>query len=144
MIGKTMTALLAAAGLVVAGCQMWSDTSGSLTPDKKMSARAEVNTMASDTLVRLNTLRPGSRKTVENAAGYAVFTNYGVQIFAVGGGVGKGVAVNSRTKSRTFMRMAEAQAGIGLGARKLQLVWVFDTEQKFNDFINKEIGRAHV
>jgi len=137
MSGKTMTLLLMAAGLTMAGCQSTADTSTSMAPDQKAQARAQVNTMASDTLARLDSLRPGARRTVENAAGYAVFSNYGMQILVIGGGAGKGVAVNNRTKGQTFMRMVEAQAGLGLSARKLQLVWVFDTEQKFNDFVNK-------
>jgi lipid-binding SYLF domain-containing protein len=60
-----------------------------------------------------------------------------MQVLVVGGGAGKGVAVNNRTRGQTYMRMVEGQAGLGLSARKLQLVWAFDTEQKFNDFVNK-------
>lgn len=137
MCGKVMTILLTAAGLALAGCQAWNDTTGSSTPDQKAQARSEMNVKASETLARLDSLRPGARRSVESAAGYAVFTNYGLQIVTLGGGVGRGVAVNTRTGSRTYMRMVEAQAGIGLGARKIQLVWVFDSEKKLNDFINK-------
>jgi len=137
MCGKVTTMLLTAAGLAVAGCQAWNDTSGSTTAEQKAQARSEMNVKANDALTRLDSLRPGARRTVENAAGYAVFTNYGLQVFVGGGGVGRGVAVNTRTGSRTYMRMVEAQAGFGLGARKIQLVWVFDSEQKLNDFINK-------
>jgi lipid-binding SYLF domain-containing protein len=142
MSGKTMTALLLAAGLSVAGCQTGSGVSGGLTPDKKTQARTEVNTMASDTLARLYALIPSTRKTVETSAGYAVFSNYGMQILVVGGGAGKGVAVNNRTKDQTFMRMVEGQAGLGVSVRKLQLVWVFDTEARFNDFVNNGLTGA--
>ncbi len=137
MSGKTMRVLVLVVGLTMAGCQAWNDTSGNTTPDKRAQTRSEINTVASDTLTRLDSLRPGSRRTVENAAGYAVFSNYGVQLFVAGGGAGSGVAVNNRTKSQTFMKMVQGQAGFGLGARKIQLVWVFDSEQKLNDFINK-------
>jgi len=34
------------------------------------------------------------------------------------------------------MRMAEIQAGLGWGAKKFQLVWVFENEKALNDFIN--------
>jgi lipid-binding SYLF domain-containing protein len=137
MRGKAIIVLFAAAGLALGGCQGWNETSETPTPDKKMQTRAEVNGMANGVLARLDSVRPGTRRSVENAAGYAVFTNYGLQVGVLGGGVGRGVAVNPRTGGRTYMRMVEAQAGIGLSARKLQLVWVFDTESKLNDFVNK-------
>lgn len=135
MRGMMMTVVLAAAGLCVAGCQTGSGASGGLTPEKTTQARTEVNTMASDTLARLYALIPSARKTVETSAGYAVFSDFGMQILVVGGGAGKGVAVNNGTKSQTFMRMVEAQAGLGVSARKLRLIWVFDTEARFNHFV---------
>jgi len=38
-----------------------------------------------------------------------------------GGGSSKGIAVNNKTKALTYMRMAEVQAGLGIGAKKFQL-----------------------
>jgi lipid-binding SYLF domain-containing protein len=35
------------------------------------------------------------------------------------------------------MRMAEVQAGIGFGIKKFRLVWVFETQGAFDDFVNK-------
>lgn len=34
------------------------------------------------------------------------------------------------------MKMAEIQAGLGVGVRKFQLVWVFETDKALNDFIS--------
>ena len=36
----------------------------------------------------------------------------------------------------TYMKMAEIQAGLGFGAKKFQVVWVFETEKALNDFVN--------
>jgi lipid-binding SYLF domain-containing protein len=38
--------------------------------------------------------------------------------------------------------MVEAQAGLGLGARKFRLVWVFETASAYDTFVNKgwELG----
>ena len=44
--------------------------------------------------------QPSARKAVESAAGYAAFSNFGMKIFVAGGGSGKGVAVNNKTKAR--------------------------------------------
>lgn len=104
--------------------------------------RAEVKKAANDALAAVYKVRPAARKAVESAAGYAAFSNFGVKILLAGSGTGKGVAVNNKTKATTYMRMAELQAGLGFGIKKFHLVWVFDTEQALNKFVNSgwEIG----
>ena len=59
-----------------------------------------------------------------------------MKIFVAGGGSGKGIAVNNKTKALTYMKMAEIQAGIGLGVKKFQIVWVFETDKALSDFVN--------
>jgi len=34
------------------------------------------------------------------------------------------------------MKMLEVQAGLGIGIKKFRLVWVFENQKDFNDFIN--------
>ena len=108
----------------------------------KEQKRADVRKMAKDTLSRLYKVQPSAKKSVESAAGYAVFSNFGMKIFFVGGGSGKGIAVYNKTKKETFMKMVEAQAGLGLGAKKFRLVWVFESQGNLDSFINSgwELG----
>jgi lipid-binding SYLF domain-containing protein len=105
-------------------------------------SRAEVRKAAQQALAALYKAQPSARKAVESAAGYAAFSNFGMKILVAGGGSGKGVAVNNKTKAATYMRMAEIQAGLGFGIKKFQLVWVFETEKALNDFVNSgwELG----
>ena len=93
-------------------------------------------------LEKLYAARPDARKTVEESYGYATFSNVGVKIFFAGSGTGRGVAVNNKSGEKTFMNMAELQAGLGLGVKKFLLVWVFASEKTFNTFVNSgwEIG----
>ncbi len=108
----------------------------------KEQKRADVRKMAKDTLSRLYKVQPSAKKAVESAAGYAVFSNFGMKIFVVGGGSGKGIAVNNKTKKEAFMKMVEVQAGLGWGAKKFRLVWVFENQGKLDSFINSgwELG----
>lgn len=99
-------------------------------------ARVETREMARDTLQALYRDRPAARQGIEKAAGYAVFSNFGMKILVAGGGTGQGVAVNNATRREVFMRMAEVQAGLGFGVKKYRLVWVFETQDAFNKFIN--------
>ncbi len=65
-----------------------------------------------------------------------------MKIFFAGGGSGKGVAVNNATKKRTYMKMIEVQAGLGMGIKKFRLVWVFEKQKDLDAFVNSgwEIG----
>lgn len=102
----------------------------------KEQKRADVRKMAGDTLSRLYKVQPSTKKAVEGAAGYAVFSNFGLKVLLVGSGSGKGIAVNNKTKKETFMKMLEVQAGLGLGAKKFRLVWVFENHGVMNSFID--------
>lgn len=99
-------------------------------------ARQDVRTVAQETLRMLYNDQPAARQAVENAAGYAVFSNFGMKILVAGGGSGKGLAINNKTREEIFMRMAEVQAGLGFGVKKFRLVWVFQTQEAFNNFVN--------
>jgi lipid-binding SYLF domain-containing protein len=108
----------------------------------KAEEQAEVRKAAQSALAAVYKAAPGARKQAEKAAGYAAFSNFGMKILLAGSGTGKGIAVNNKTKATTYMKMAELQAGLGFGVKKFQLLWIFDTEQALNTFVNSgwEIG----
>ena len=102
----------------------------------KAEEQAEVRKAAQDALAAVYSAQPSARKAVESAAGYAAFSNFGMKILVAGGGSGKGIAVNNKTKAAVYMKMAEIQAGLGFGVKKFQVVWVFETDKALSDFIN--------
>jgi lipid-binding SYLF domain-containing protein len=103
---------------------------------KKEKAQKEIRAMAQDTLQRLYKADPRTVPAVKHAAGYAVFSNLGIKILVAGSGNGKGLAVNNKTKRETFMKMIELQAGLGMGVKKFQVVFVFDNEKALDSFVN--------
>ena len=117
-------------------------TPGMVLAASKEASRAEVRKAAQEALNAVYKAQPSARAAVESAAGYAAFSNFGMKILFAGGGSGKGIAVNNKTQATTYMKMAEVQAGLGFGAKKFQLVWVFETEKALNSFVNSgwEIG----
>ena len=102
----------------------------------KAKEQAESRKAGQSALAAVYKAAPSARKAVESAAGYAAFSNFGMKILVAGGGSGKGIAVNNKTKATTYMKMAEVQAGLGFGVKKFQLVWVFETEAALANFIN--------
>lgn len=98
--------------------------------------RAEIDKAAAKVLKELYALQPGARKVVESAAGHAVFSNFGMKIFFAGGGTGKGYAIDNASQKKSYMKMVELQAGLGLGIKKFGLVWVFTGRKQFDEFVN--------
>lgn len=102
----------------------------------KDKARKETQKMAQDTLKRLYKNSPSAKSAVENAYGYAVFDNFGMKIFFFGGGKGHGIAINNKTGDKIYMKMVEAQAGLGIGGKAFAVIMIFENKQVFDSFIN--------
>jgi len=100
----------------------------------KMEQRQHIRDISETTLLKLYSLQPNARSYVENAAGYGVFGNWGVKILFIGGGTGKGMAVNNSNNHETFMNMVAGTVGFGLGAKTYNIVFIFETEKALNDF----------
>jgi lipid-binding SYLF domain-containing protein len=98
--------------------------------------KADLRKMANETLTRLYKTQPSAEKAIAKSAGYAVFSSFGMKIFVAGGGTGKGIAVDNKTKKETFMKMVEVQAGLGMGVKKFRLIWVFEKHGDLDKFIN--------
>ncbi len=109
--------------------------------------RAYVRTMRSDALADFYRANPGLRSRVHNAAGYAVFSDVSVKIFVVATGQGYGLAVDNRTGRETFMRMASAGGGVGMGIKDLRALFVFHDRNALRTFIEEGLefgGQAEV
>ncbi|MGE0824983.1 MAG: YSC84-related protein [Candidatus Binatia bacterium] len=98
--------------------------------------RSEIRSMAKHALARLYRAKPKARRAIQSAAGYAVFSNFGMKIFLFGGGSGKGMVHNNRTKKVTFMKMIELQGGLGFGANKFYEIFVFSTDRALQSFVS--------
>ncbi len=138
---KTLPAL---ATLIFAGFVLAATANASLfkkdeSPDEQ---RAEIREIRDQTLAELYEDQPAAKGVIESAAGYAVFSNFGIKILVAGGGSGAGVAVVNNSGQETFMKMAEVQAGLGFGVKKFRLIWVFVNQADLDSFINSgwEIG----
>lgn len=99
--------------------------------------RAKIRKTSEEVLQRLYAAQPGAKDTIANAKGYATFSKWGLTLGALGGGIGKGLAVQQPDGKETFMRYVEGSAGLGFGIKKYDLVFVFDTEKAYSDFVNK-------
>jgi lipid-binding SYLF domain-containing protein len=104
--------------------------------DKKVKEQKDVRNVSQKILQQLYKADPAARAAVEKSAGYAVFNNMGVKILFAGSGKGKGIAVDNKSKKETFMKMLELQAGLGIGVKKFNVIFVFDNNKVLNSFVN--------
>jgi lipid-binding SYLF domain-containing protein len=100
---------------------------------KAAATRQEVDENAQETLEELFEENPDAKKLYNEAAGYAVFSGTKAG-FVVSGGGGVGVAVDKKTGQRTYMKMGSAGVGLAFGARRFDLVILFETPKHLASF----------
>ena len=80
---------------------------GAAFADKAEQERKDIQKIEHDTLAKLYSVQPSAKGTIDGAAGYAVFSNFGMKILVAGSGSGKGVAVNRKTGQREGHQVLE-------------------------------------
>ena len=103
------------------------------SPDQK---REKTRKMAAQTLQDLYKLQPTAQAGIEKAAGYAVFNNMGTNLLLLSTARGAGIAVDSKTKQETFMKMISAGAGLGVGVKNYNVIFVFENEKALGQFMD--------
>ena len=134
--------LLIGGVLAVAIAMPYSNAMAQAKEDKQAKQRAEIQKMTSDTLAQLYKVSPDAKGKIEKAAGYGVFSNFGVTIVVVGGAGGKGMVHDNASNKDTYMNMGQAQAGLGIGAAKYKAVFIFKDAKTLQTFVDKgwELG----
>jgi lipid-binding SYLF domain-containing protein len=106
-------------------------------PDKTVAQqREDILKKNQEILASLYKVQPKAKEAIEKAVGYATFSNFGMKILIAGGGTGSGVVISKEFKKPVYMNMAEVQAGLGLGIKSFQNIFVFQTQAALNDFVN--------
>ena len=103
------------------------------SPDEK---REKTRKMAAQTLQELYKLQPTAQSAIQKSAGYAVFNNMGTNLLLVSTARGAGVAVNSKSKQETFMKMISGGAGLGVGVKAYRVIFVFESADAFAKFLD--------
>lgn len=142
---KIVGVLISSLALVVSTSMLVAPTKGEAAPPTKQEIdqeKKEIRQKSKEILAQLYKAQPSAKAAVNKAAGFATFSNFGMKIFVAGSGKGKGVAVDNKSKKEVFMDMFELQAGLGMGIKKFNLVWIFETPKALSTFINSgwELG----
>ena len=107
---------------------------GKKDPEKE---RQEILKMRQETLASLYNQIPVAEKEINDALGYAVFSNTGINILVVSTANGAGVAHNKNTGEDIFMKMFSAGAGVGIGVKDFRGIFIFTTQEAFDVFVSE-------
>ncbi|MCZ6828913.1 MAG: YSC84-related protein [Gammaproteobacteria bacterium] len=104
--------------------------------DKNADKRAKILKTRDQTLERLYEEEPDTRREIQRAEGYAVFSNIGVNLIFLSAGGGSGVVHDNVSGKDTYMNMGSAGVGLGLGVKDFRAVFVFHSRKALTNFIN--------
>ena len=106
-------------------------------PGKTGEEQAEtIDALVERTLADLYKQEPKAKEAIATSVGYVVMSNKITKIPIVGAGSGYGVAIDTKTGEKTYLKMARFDVGGGWGARAVRPVLIFLDEKKFKDFID--------
>ena len=98
--------------------------------------RDKLREMREAVLADLYKEKPELKAKIKKAAGYAVFSNVGVNLILASFAGGHGVVVDKKGHE-TFMKMGSAGIGLGLGVKDFRGVFIFYDQAKLDKFIDK-------
>jgi lipid-binding SYLF domain-containing protein len=143
---------------VAVGCTQTKATKADIKTAQSQSAAAEkdndeaakeknrqtILSMKDITLTDLYKAKPESKEEIEKAAGYAVFDATGVFVVLYVGITGRGVLIDNSNGEATYMTMARAGTGPGVGYEKFRLVIVFKNKTLLDMFktVGGDIGAS--
>lgn len=102
-----------------------------------IQGRHQVREMVQDALASLYEAAPGrppGHRALRRPWGFQHLRRQGL---LRRGTSSKGMVVNHRSGRQTYMKMVQVQAGLGFGASKSRLVFVFTTERALRNFIDQ-------
>jgi lipid-binding SYLF domain-containing protein len=107
--------------------------------DSADEQRAKIREMRDEVLGEFYKQKPELKARVKKAAGYAVFSNVGVNLVLASFAGGHGLVVEHGLvrDTETFMKMGSAGIGIGLGVKDFRALFIFADDEHLQEFVEK-------
>ncbi|MFA6104460.1 MAG: hypothetical protein WCV67_21100 [Victivallaceae bacterium] len=127
---------------LLAGMVLVLSLSGCLSPagDNLAEKKATVQKMSDNSLQEFYAKNPDLKQKISKAAGYAIFKDFGVDIFIPSTESGWGVVYNNATGEKSYMKMFSLGVGLGMGIRDFRALFVFKDQENITQFINSGWG----
>ena len=123
--------------LFTAGAVILSLAAGGVLAQTEVAQKqAEIRKVTATSLEKFYKADPKLKAAVAKAPGDAVYTTHGWS-FLIGGAGGNGLAQHHQTKQVTYLDMAQASAGLQIGASESETLIIFKNAQALQTFIDK-------
>jgi lipid-binding SYLF domain-containing protein len=129
VVVTAVVGLIGSASLLRAEEKSWEELD-------QASKRAKIDETADKTKDDILAAHAKAKYLYDKSYGWAAFDNMKIA-FGFSGGGGNGVAVNRKTGNRTYMKMGTVGVGFSLGAKQYQVLFLFQDEQTFTNFVEK-------
>ena len=97
--------------------------------------RWQIDQLSAKALDTLYAKYPHAKRVINQCYAWATLSNSGVKVLLIGSSRGRGVAVNNQTGERVYLRMNELSAGLGIGAKEYNLIFLLNTRDAWENFI---------
>lgn len=99
--------------------------------------RAELQEARANAMTRLSEQEPSAEQMLQDAKGYAVFSNFGMNLGFISTQRGGGILTDNRSGEEIYMKMFSAGGGIGLGIKEFAAIFVFHTDAAIDQFVTE-------
>ena len=123
-------------------CMLTATTTFAASKDSVVEQRRQVDQLSAKVLEKLYETYPHAQRVIEECYAYATLSNSDVEVLFVGSSHGRGLAYNNQTGEKVYMRMEELSAGLGLGAKEYNLIFLINTRDAWENFIAGTIEGA--
>ncbi|MBI1173916.1 MAG: hypothetical protein GC139_01470 [Sideroxydans sp.] len=120
----------------IAAALFFSGFSAAAAASSSAEKRQEIRKMRSETLAKLYRVHPAARDKIQHSAGYAVFSNIGINLILLSAAGGSGIAHDNGSGRDIYMKMVSGGLGFGLGVKDFRGVFVFSSSKAFRQFVN--------
>ena len=110
-------------------------TAFAASKDSAAEQRKQIDELSDKTLAKLYEKYPHARRVINECYAWATLSNSGVKVLFIGSSHGRGIACNNRTGEKVYLRMKELSAGLGLGAKEYNLIFLLNTRDAWENFI---------
>lgn len=115
--------------VLVTGCM---SPSGNTAEEKRQA----ILQMRSETLAELYEVHPEAKAQIDQAVGYGVLSNVGVNLIILSTVSGYGIVRDKGARTDTYMKMYSAGIGPGIGVKAYRGVFVFTTREALESFLD--------
>lgn len=117
-------------------CMFTATTAFASSKDSVAEQRRQIDELCDKTLAKLYAEYPHARRIIEEECyAWATLSNSSVTVLFVGSSHGRGLAYNNQTGEKVYLRAEEISAGLGLGAKEYNLIFLINTPEAWDNFI---------